>query len=265
MNPRLRQDARPPRRGGRILPAALLAAGLLVPAHVAAQDPPGPGIFALQSMLQDRTPEIRRKAAQGLSRVGGRQAVIILRRGLADRDTQVRIAVVEALGFVGGRLALTVLSEALKDRDPSVRLRAVEALKDAGTVAAIPILSKAFEDRESSVRLHAALMLRKIGHRDGVPVLGRAVMADRDASVRAACARYLGTVGVKDPRAVGILRRVVTGDSSPAVRVRAVESLAYVQLPQAIPVLQTALADRDPGVRIRATEVMGRVLSKDFE
>jgi len=44
-----------------------------------------------------------------------------------------------------------------------------------------------------------------------------------------------------------------------------VEALGFVQLPQAIPVLHTALIDRDAGVRIRATEVIGRVLAKDFE
>jgi HEAT repeat protein len=233
--------------------------------HSWAQEAPGPGIFALQTMLADKSSEIRIKAAEGLGRVGGRQSVLILRRGLTDKTVEVRVAVVEALGFVGGRLALTVLSEALKDRAPEVRIRAVEALRQAGTVSAIPIIQKAFGDKEASVRLRAALMLRKIGHRDGVPVLGRAVLADRDESVRAACARYLGSVGVKDPRSVGLLAKVLTEDKSPAVRMRAVEALGFLQLPQAIPVLQTALADRDAGVRIRATEVMGHVLAKDFE
>ena len=245
--------------------ALCVALGLLATSAPVAAQAVGPGIFALQSMLQDRSAEIRIKAAQGLSRVGGRRAVLILRRGLTDRTMEVRIAVVEALGFVGGRLALTVLSEALKDKAPQVRIRAVEALKDAGMVAAIPIIQKAFEDKEPSVRLHAALMLRKIGHRAGVPALGRAVLADTDPTVRANCARYLGTVGVKDRRSVGYLSQVMDKEKTAAVRIRAVEALGFVQLPQAIPVLQTALADRDAGVRIRATEVMGRVLSKDFE
>ena len=158
-----------------------------------------------------------------------------------------------------------MLSEALKDRDPEVRIRAVGALRDAGTVSAIPNIQKPFGDKEASVRLHAALMPRKIGHRSGVPVLGRALLADRDPSVRAACARYLGTVGVKDPRSVGILSKVLTDDKSPAVRIRPVEALGFAQMTQAISVLQTALTDRDAGVRIRATEVMGRVLAQDFE
>ena len=239
---------------------------LLSPAGSAiAQEAPGAGIASLQTMLQDKSPEIRIKAAEGLARVGGRRSVIILRRGLSDKTTEVRVAVVEALGFVGGRLALTVLSEALKDRDVQVRLRAVEALKDAGTVSAIPILQKAFGDKEASVRMRAALMLRKIGHRSGVPVLGRAVLADRDPTARAVCARYLGRLGVKDPRSVGILVKVLTDDRSPAVRLRAVEALGFVQLPQAIAALQTALAVKDTGVRIRATEIMGRVLAKHFE
>ena len=139
----------------------------------------GPGIQALRGRLQDKSAEIRIEAAQGLSRVGGRQAVIILRDGLADKDADVRMAVVEALGFIGGRLALTVLSEALKDKAPQVRIRAVEALKDAGTVSAIPIIAKAFEDKERAVRLRAALVLRRIGHRSGVPVRQRCPQRQR--------------------------------------------------------------------------------------
>lgn len=244
--------------------AAVLAALTLCAVPGGTQEP-GPGIFALQSMLADRAPEIRIRAAQGLGLVGGRRAILILRRGLVDPVIGVRVAVVEALGFIGGRLALTVLSEALKDKSPEVRLRAVEALKDAGTVAAIPIIQKAFGDKEASVRLQAALMLRRIGHRSGVPVLGQAALADTDPEVRAACAKYLGNLGVKDPRSVSILARVLKQERDPAVRIRAVESLGFVQLPQAVPVLQQALADRDSGVRIRATEVVGRVLAKDFE
>jgi HEAT repeat protein len=243
---------------------AILAVALLVASSVSAQLP-GAGIFALQSMLSDKSPEIRMKAAEGLARVGGRRAVMILRRGLSDSRMEVRIAVVEALGYVGGRLALTVLSEALKDKAPEVRKRAVEALKDAGTISAIPIIQKAFGDKNAGVRLHAALMLRKIGNRRGVPVLGQVVLSDTDPAVRSAAATYLGSIGVKDFRAVSYLAQVVEGDSSPAVRVRAVESLGFLQLPQAIPVLRQALADKNAGVRLRATEVMGRVLSKDFE
>ena len=246
----------------RALITCLLA---LAVAPSMAQEAPGPGIFALQTMLLDKSPEIRIKAAEGLGRVGGRRSVLILRKGLSDKTVEVRVAVVEALGFVGGRLALTVLSEALKDRDPEVRIRAVEALRDAGTVSAIPIIQKAFGDKQASVRLRAALMLRKIGHRSGVPVLGRALLADRDEAVRAACAEYMGTLGVKDPRSVGILSKVLADDKSPTVRIRAVEALGFVQMPQAIPALETALMDRDAGVRIRATEVMGHVLARDFE
>ena len=143
---------------GHLRRFALTCVLLLASTPSRAQEAPGQGIFALQTMLSDRSPEIRVAAARGLGRVGGRRAVLILRRGLTDRTIAVRIAVVEALGFVGGSLALTVLSEALKDRAPVIRIRAVEALKEAGTVSAIPILQKAFGDKESSVRLRVALM-----------------------------------------------------------------------------------------------------------
>ena len=74
--------------------------------------------------------------------MGGRPAVIILRKGLGDKVKEVRItAVVEDLGFIGGRVALLVLSEAL--RTAPREFRTVEAIKDAATVAGIPIIQKA--------------------------------------------------------------------------------------------------------------------------
>lgn len=260
-----RLDHRVPRSAAAWLVTAQVLAALVHAGIAVAQEAPGPGIMALQAMLRDRNPEIRIEAAQGLGLVGGRRAVMILRPGLSDRTMEVRRAVVESLGSIGGRLALTVLSEALKDKSPEVRLRALEALKDAGSVAAVPVIQKAFGDKEASVRLQAALMLRKIGHRSGVPILGQAVLADTDPKVRAECAKYLGTLGVKDPRSVGFLASVLEQEKVPEVRVRAVESLGFVQLPQAVAVLEQALGDRDAGVRIRATEVMGRVLAKEFD
>ena len=224
----------------------------------------GNSVFALRTMLRDKEPGIRIKAAQGLGRVGGPRSVQILREGLADKTTEVRVAAVAALGYIGGRLARNVLAEALRDKQATVRLRAVEALKEAGTVSSIPLLQKAFGDREESVRLHAALMLRRIGHRNGVPVLGRAALNDKSPAVREAATGHLGKVGVKDPRAVGLLARVLD-DPETAVRLRAIESLGFLQLRASIPVLERALADPVPGVRIRATEVLGRVLAKDFE
>ena len=63
-----------------------LVSGLLLSfANVHAQRPDA---SVLRTMLIDRDPEIRVKAAEGLGRVGGRQAVIILRQGLSDGNTE---------------------------------------------------------------------------------------------------------------------------------------------------------------------------------
>ena len=126
---------------------------LIILAVSVAASAQGPGVFALRTMLEDKDPEIRMKAAAGWGRGGGRQSILILRQGLTDKNSTVRVSVVEALGFIGGRLSMTVLSEALKDKSSEVRIRTVEALKDAGTVKSIPIIEKAFGDKEVSVRL----------------------------------------------------------------------------------------------------------------
>jgi HEAT repeat protein len=107
-------------------------------------------------------------------------------------------------------------------------------------------------------------MLRKIGNRRAVPVLGKVALDDNSPAVRGAAAEYLGKVGVKDKRTIGILAKILE-DKNPTVRIRAIESLGFLQLREALPVLETALEDRDSGVRIRATEIIGHVLAKDFE
>ncbi len=225
-----------------------------------------PNIAALQTMLQDRDPEIRVKAAEGLGRVGGTRAVSVLRVSLTeDKVGAVQIAAAEALGFIGGNMAMSALNSGFDAKSPMVRKRVVEALKDAGTVRSIPYLQKAFADKDEGVRLHAVLMLKIIGHRNGITLLGKFAIADKSSAVRAAASTHMGRVGVKDVRAVGILAKVIDIDPDPTVRMRAVESLGFLQLPQAIAVVEKALQDKDLGVRIRATEVLGFVLSKDFD
>ena len=224
-----------------------------------------PNITALQMMLQDRDPEIRVKAAEGLGRIGGNKAVSALRVSLTeDKVGAVQIAAAEALGFIGGNMAMSALDSGFDAKSPMVRKRVVEALKDAGTVRSIPYLQKAFLDKDEGVRLHAALMLKIIGHRRGISLLGKFALGDKSSAVRAAASAYMGRVGVKDVRAVGVLAKVVDMEPNPTVRMRAVESLGFLQLPQAIMVVEKALKDKDLGVRIRATEVLGFVLSKDF-
>ena len=225
-----------------------------------------PNVYALQVMLQDRDPEVRVKAAEGLGRVGGNQAIAALRVSLIeDKVGAVQIAASEALGFIGGSMAMSALSIGFNAKSSMVRKRVVESLKDAGTVQSIPYLQKAFTDKDEGVRLHAALMIKTIGHRKGVPLLGKFAISDKSSTVRAAASSYMGRVGVKDMRAVGILSKVIDSEPDPTVRMRAVESLGFLQLPQAINVVEKALQDKDLGVRIRATEVLGFMLSKDFE
>ena len=51
---------------------------LVVPIAASAQ---GPGVFALRTMLQDKNPEIRMKAAEALGRVGAVRASSFCARG----------------------------------------------------------------------------------------------------------------------------------------------------------------------------------------
>ena len=173
--------------------------------------------------------------------------ILALRDMLKDKNPQIRVKAAEGLGRVGGPESVATLRGSLSDKEISVRISAVEALgfiggrqamgvllealKDAGAINSIPLLAQVFTEKDESVRLHAALMLRKIGHRNGVPVLGRMALNDK----------------------------------SPAVRLRAVGSLGFLQLATALTVIERSLKDPDLGVSIRATEVLGHGLAKEYD
>ena len=150
----------------------------------------------------------RRKAAEGLGRLGSRAKVAIpaLLECLKDKDDLVRGQSAEALGSIGldGRSdTITAMRALLKDMSEFVRRMAAGALGSFGSAAAeaVPELSEALRDREEFVRRAAADALGKIGARasQAAPAL-QAALSDNDVFVRHWAAVALNKiVGVKGP------------------------------------------------------------------
>jgi HEAT repeat protein len=220
---------------------------------------------ALYTQLDAKNEALRIKAVQALSLVGGPMAALLLRRSIDDdleRAAAVRSAAAKGLGDIGGRPALETLGIALKDRDVTVRLNTVEALRWAGTVFAVPFIHEALRnDKSLGVRLKAVHMLRKIGTQFSTQPLQEALMEDADLGVRLASADALGEIGKKERQVASVLGEALNREKDSGVRLEIVKSLGLVRERAGLPFLAVAMAgDKDLTVRMRATEIYGRVL-----
>lgn len=225
-------------------------------------------ILRLQGQVQQKNTAIRMQAIRGLANIGGRTSVMILRDVVdfrKERDQAVRIAGVKALGQIGSlrgsSLTLEVLNIALDDPDETVRKRTVAAFRNTGTAHACPYLGYVIQnDRSVAVRLEAVDMLKRIGTYLAIPPLSDAVK-DRDGTVRAKAADALGKLGELDRNVAPILGAAFATEKSVAVKLQIVGALGMVREHAGLTFLKTAMGDKDPTVRKRATEVYSRVIA----
>jgi HEAT repeat protein len=125
-------------------------------------------LHALQDMLKDANPDIRRQAALGLGAAGQSAAAPDLIAALdLEQDGDVEQSLITALGKVGTPLAVQRLVAAtkagslFKRRPTALRIAAVNALGEAGTPEAIETLRRLREDRNEDVRGAAERALRE--------------------------------------------------------------------------------------------------------
>lgn len=98
---------------------------------------PEPDLLAL---LTDPEPQLRRRAALAIGRIGGSEGVVPLISSLADPEVEVRQMAAFALGLLGDQMATSALVEALQDPEPVVQGRAAEALGRIGATTAAPAI-----------------------------------------------------------------------------------------------------------------------------
>ncbi|MEE2754144.1 MAG: HEAT repeat domain-containing protein [Candidatus Latescibacterota bacterium] len=220
---------------------------------------------ALFTQLDDKNEVLRIKTVQALSLVGGPMAALLLRRAIDDdveRAAAVRSEAAKGLGDIGGRQALETLGIGITDRNVTVRLNTVEALRWAGTVFAVPFIQEALRnDKALDVRLKAVHMLRKIGTQFSTQPLQEALMEDPDLGLRLAAADALGEIGKKERQVASLLGEALNIEKDSSVRLEIVKSLGLVRERAGLPFLAIAMAnDKNLTVRMRATEIYGRVL-----
>ena len=96
----------------------------------------------LIELLADVEPQLRRRAALAIGRVGRPEGVAPLVGSLSDQQVQVRQMAAFALGLIGEPSASEALVRALRDPSPVVQGRAAEALGRIGAIDAAPSIGE---------------------------------------------------------------------------------------------------------------------------
>jgi HEAT repeat protein len=158
----------------------------------------------------------------------------LLRRAFQSKNSEVRSAVAGALARRGAAAAWAVpeLARAVADEDSSVRDSAIGALAAIGPAAALsgPAIARAAEtDDHAYVRVTAAHALWRLGVSTDVALraLARTIEEGDDwrGELREQAASYLGNFGAA---AVPVLEKALR-DPEPSVRVAAREALRRIQ------------------------------------
>ncbi len=90
----------------------------------------GTTVAALITALNDRSPVVRKRAAETLGELEDVLAVEPLTRALKDSDTDVRVHVALALGMIGDMSGTAPLTYALKDEEDEAVKGALETALD---------------------------------------------------------------------------------------------------------------------------------------
>lgn len=136
-----------------------------------AQRPQASAVEGLGTLLaEDQDPMIRRIAAIGLGKTGGRAALEALFEGLQDEDPSVRRRVIQGLGKKKDESAVDALNEVLLgDSDAEMRRAAVRSLGSMGTQEAYVSLTAGENDPDYYVRREAGLALDRMRERGDAP------------------------------------------------------------------------------------------------
>jgi HEAT repeat protein len=128
------------------------------------------------ALLQDRSSEVRFRAAMALEAIHDRRALDLLTAALRDRDPLVRGTAALMIGRFGEAHTTDSLIARLADPDATVRHDVAEALgyMKAAAITAVEALIGALDDDDVEVRGAAAIALGGIGDARALPRLERA-------------------------------------------------------------------------------------------
>jgi HEAT repeat protein len=201
--------------------------------------------------LQSRLPAVRQQAAKTLGQSGDVAAVPALIEALSDPDNAVRREAAKALGFLKDRRTVKPLIAALRDVDTNVRMYSAYALGELRDSAATGQLLETLQDPQWCVRDQAAWALAEINDPSIVPTLVAALQDDSiEVDLLTRILRHLEDAETSH-RLVELLDRA----DGPA-RLRIMEVLCELSLPQVSQTMIDLLEDDSPKIRLRAIQAI---------
>jgi HEAT repeat protein/cyclophilin family peptidyl-prolyl cis-trans isomerase len=212
----------------------------------------------LMKLLRDATtdPLVRLETVTALGSMQTPAVAEMLLDALADRSPAIRAAALRSIATADPENFVAVLSGLDPDPQWSVRAALATVLGTLTPEAAAPRLQPLLNDADQRVVPAALAAIVKLKAPNAVAVLLEKLKAD-DFAVRAAAATGLGEL--KPPNGAAALAdayRFGQRDSSYTARAAALAALQQYGAAAAMPVLQTALADKDWAVRVRAAGII---------
>jgi len=208
-----------------------------------------------QLLARSRAHQVRTGALRGTILARGTGGVALLEQNLKGEDPVLFLAAVRTTHEIPGKqvseVLISELSRPLADRQIPI----IQALGKRKETAASTVLAQIAQNGELPVRVQAIRTLAEIGTPEAVPPLFR-LLGDADAKVaataREALAGFPGTVA--DDALLAMVK-------SPEIaqQIAAIDLIQLRRTKAALPALKKSAQGRDPRVRRRALEAVGKV------
>lgn len=217
-------------------------------------------LHATFKALHDLRPNVRRLAAEMLSKMGSPLAIPDLVERLSDEDATVRAAAIKALADLDARGIVSQIVLGLDDVDDLVKEQSLASLPKL-EVASSPELVRSLEQllEKANVRVgaRAAVILMYFGESTKASAFLSELLKDEDAGKRLAALEAYRAMALQSKSTIPFdtdLLPAVLDDPASAVRRQALLVAAFFKDARLVEQVAKHLEDADAGVRRAASE-----------
>jgi len=207
---------------------------------------------AISDALSDTTDRRARRTYLDAMEAMGPDAMPVLETMMEDGRWYVVRNAVSILGELDEPRSVEYITSSLAHTHPKVRREALLALAKVGGSDAGMLVQGMLQDPDSEVRLAAAMAAGELKVERALKPLLEILEEEDDQDVVLALLRALGRLG--DPGAVPVIEKYAVGSffSRPPAEVRIVayRALRGIGTPRAMGLLEEAMDDKDPEVRV---------------
>jgi HEAT repeat protein len=215
--------------------------------------------------LHDLRPNVRRLAAEMLSKMGSPMAIPDLVERLSDEDASVRAAAVKALADLDAKGVLNQIVAGLDDVDDSVREQALASLtklEAASTPELVLTLERLLGDSNARIAARAAVVLGYLGESEKAGSCLAGMLKDTDETKRLAALEAYRAIALESKTAIPLNTELILNalnDPISSVRRQALLVAGFLKEERLTESVAQHLEDADAGVRRAASESLKQV------